>query len=120
MRLGMTDPAVMDSWLSRITGPEQIADTYRFTLNHDGKDYYAVCPVVESEHEQERYFEECRHDLANHVGGFVAYGCGWPGHEFDGDTTDPNVYLECVKKCGAAKLYHQILEVQSLTGAREA
>ena len=39
---------------------------------------------------------------------FVTEGCGWPGHQFDGDITDPRVMLDCVR-CGARKRMNQIL-----------
>jgi hypothetical protein len=113
------------AWRSKITGPVTLAapsvegigrGAYRFTLPHNGQEHYAVCRAVDVAAEQERLFTECRDDLVSYVAGFVAFGCGWPGHEFNGDVTDRNVYLECVK-CGAPKLINQVLEAPSLTGA---
>jgi hypothetical protein len=114
MRKGMTEES-MAEWDAMIAGPfeieglhPEIVECYEFTLEHNGETHRGVCEIVRSESQQERRFKETRDDLASYVGGFVAYGCGWPGHEFDGDVTDPTLYLECVK-CGAAKLRNQRL-----------
>jgi hypothetical protein len=42
-------------------------------------------------------------DLVKFIDEFYYFGCGGENHVFDGDASNPALYLECTK-CGAAKL----------------
>lgn len=107
MRKGMTEED-MGKWIGRITGPSTGPDALIFTIEWGGQAYHSSCLLSDDPGRLARNIQEAKNDLASYVGGFATFGCGWPGHEFDGDVTDPSLYLECVK-CGAAKLVNQRL-----------